>query len=105
MMLEGYVDVAGGVNMGPERGSDLVGWTQSSTNEDLEELKGCLNLVFGFAYEEIPELCNTILALNLYYSMSLKFLTEQQHRHSVDGVGSPFFADEEGTGLAHLFSG
>ncbi|KAK8949222.1 hypothetical protein KSP39_PZI006159 [Platanthera zijinensis] len=87
VMLEGYVDVAGGVNTGPEGGSDLVGRTKSLTDEDLEELKGCLDLGFGFAYEEIPELCNTLPALELCYSMSQKFLDEQQQRNSGDGVG------------------
>ncbi|KAI5314233.1 hypothetical protein L3X38_043409 [Prunus dulcis] len=35
---------------------------QSLTDEDLDELKGCLDLGFGFSYEEIPELCNTLPA-------------------------------------------
>ncbi|XP_059632877.1 uncharacterized protein LOC132275413 [Cornus florida] len=52
--------------------------TKSLTDEDLDELKGCLDLGFGFSYEEIPELCNTLPALELCYSMSQKFQDEQQ---------------------------
>ncbi|KAL8139637.1 hypothetical protein V2J09_005658 [Rumex salicifolius] len=50
--------------------------TKSLTDEDLDELKGCVDLGFGFSYEEIPELCNTLPALELCYSMSQKFLDE-----------------------------
>lgn len=52
--------------------------TKSLTDEDLDELKGCLDLGFGFSYDEIPELCNTLPALELCYSMSQKFNDEQQ---------------------------
>ncbi|RWW79200.1 hypothetical protein BHE74_00012531 [Ensete ventricosum] len=49
------------------------GWfaarTRSLTDEDLEELKGCLDLGFGFSYEEIPGLCDTLPALELCYSL------------------------------------
>ncbi|KAE8704555.1 GLUTATHIONE PEROXIDASE 2 family protein [Hibiscus syriacus] len=44
--------------------------TKSLTGEDLDELKGCLDLGFGFSYDEIPELCNTLPALELCYSTS-----------------------------------
>ncbi|KAL1189010.1 hypothetical protein V5N11_016907 [Cardamine amara subsp. amara] len=55
---------------------------KSLTDGDLEELKGCLDLGFGFSYDEIPELCNTLPALELcYYSMSQKFLDDKQNRH------------------------
>ena len=43
------------------------------TNEDLDELKGCLDLGFGFSYE-IPEIYNTLFAFKLCCSMSQKFL-------------------------------
>ncbi|KAK3006349.1 hypothetical protein RJ639_017412 [Escallonia herrerae] len=68
--LEGYVESASD--------DDELGRTKSLTDEDLDELKGCLDLGFGFSYEEIPELCNTLPALELCYSMSQKFLDEQQ---------------------------
>ncbi|KAL6840344.1 hypothetical protein ACP4OV_030154 [Aristida adscensionis] len=59
-------------------GSGGVGRTRSLTEEDLEELKGCLDLGFGFAYHEIPELCGTLPALELCYSMTRRFLDEQR---------------------------
>ncbi|KAF0888805.1 hypothetical protein E2562_017800 [Oryza meyeriana var. granulata] len=46
------------------------------TDDDLEELKGCVDLGFGFSYDEIPELCGTLPALELCYSMSQRFLDE-----------------------------
>ncbi|TKY50564.1 hypothetical protein E2542_SST22068 [Spatholobus suberectus] len=61
VLLEGYVE------------EDLAR-TKSLTDEDLDELKGCLDLGFGFSYDEIPELCNTLPALELCYSMSQKFM-------------------------------
>ncbi|KAI7727993.1 hypothetical protein M8C21_006060 [Ambrosia artemisiifolia] len=67
VFLEGYVDDE----------EELVR-SKSLTDEDLEELKGCLDLGFGFSYDEIPELCNTLPALELCYSMSQKFLDDQQ---------------------------
>ncbi|KAI9085872.1 hypothetical protein K1719_032286 [Acacia pycnantha] len=42
----------------------------------LDELKGCLDLGFGFNYDEIPELYNTLPALKLCYFMSQKFMDE-----------------------------
>ena len=69
VLLEGYVETAD---------EDDLTRTKSLTDEDLDELKGCLDLGFGFSYEEIPELCNTLPALELCYSMSQKFLDDQQ---------------------------
>ncbi|CAL9781433.1 uncharacterized protein LOC103970739 [Musa acuminata AAA Group] len=76
VMLEGYVDAGDGGDLA----SGGVARTKSLTDEDLEELKGCLDLGFGFSYEEIPELCNTLPALELCYSMSQRFLDEQQQQ-------------------------
>uniref|UniRef100_A0ACD5WL85 Uncharacterized protein n=1 Tax=Avena sativa TaxID=4498 RepID=A0ACD5WL85_AVESA len=59
-------------------GGAAVGRTRSLTEEDLEELKGCLDLGFGFAYHEIPELCGTLPGLELCYSMTRRFLEEQR---------------------------
>ncbi|RRT62033.1 hypothetical protein B296_00029963 [Ensete ventricosum] len=65
--LQGYVvDTASG----GERWPGGIAGTRSLTEEDLEELKGCLDLGFGFNYEGIPELRNTLPALELCYSMS-----------------------------------
>ncbi|CAM0884123.1 unnamed protein product [Alopecurus aequalis] len=52
--------------------------TRSLTEEDLEELKGCLDLGFGFAYNDIPGLCRTLPGLELCYSMTRRFLDEQR---------------------------
>ncbi|XP_074568059.1 uncharacterized protein LOC141824635 [Curcuma longa] len=82
--LEGYVD--GGD--GREDRTDGVTRTKSLSGEDLEELKGCLDLGFGFNYDEIPELCNTLPALELCYSMSQRFLDEQQQNRSLDRSSS-----------------
>ncbi|KAG8644312.1 uncharacterized protein LOC110626781 [Manihot esculenta] len=70
VLLEGYVEVA-------NTNEDDLKRTKSLTDDDLDELKGCLDLGFGFSYDEIPELCNTLPALELCYSMSQKFLDEQ----------------------------
>jgi hypothetical protein len=67
-MLEGAASVGGAV----------VGRTRSLTEEDLEELKGCLDLGFGFTYNEIPGLCATLPGLELCYSMTRRFLDEQR---------------------------
>ncbi|CAM8987934.1 unnamed protein product [Rhodiola kirilowii] len=61
--------------------------TRSLTDEDLDELKGCVDLGFGFSYDEIPELCNTLPALELCYSMSQKFLDEQQKSPDTSSEG------------------
>ncbi|KAJ6836141.1 uncharacterized protein M6B38_304160 [Iris pallida] len=53
---------------------------RSLTGEDLEELKGCLDLGFGFSYHEIPDLCSTLPALELCYSMSQTFLLDRHHQ-------------------------
>ncbi|KAL8204664.1 hypothetical protein R6Q57_010287 [Mikania cordata] len=68
VFLQGYVETSD---------EELVR-AKSLTDDDLEELKGCLDLGFGFSYDEIPELCNTLPALELCYSMNQKFLEEQQ---------------------------
>ncbi|KAF7031970.1 hypothetical protein CFC21_043208 [Triticum aestivum] len=59
-------------------GGAVVGRTRSLTEEDLEELKGCLDLGFGFSYDEIPGLCGTLPGLELCYSMTRRFLDEQR---------------------------
>ncbi|KAJ6734284.1 hypothetical protein OIU79_001528 [Salix purpurea] len=71
VLLEGYVE-------GSSNNEDDLKRTKSLTDDDLDELKGCLDLGFGFSYDEIPELCNTLPALELCYSMSQKFLDEHQ---------------------------
>ncbi|KAI3876362.1 hypothetical protein MKW98_021214 [Papaver atlanticum] len=73
-------------------GGGLVSRTMSLTDEDLDELKGCVDLGFGFSYEEIPELCNTLPALELCYSMSQRFMDEHSKGNDNGGgsvTGSP----------------
>ncbi|KAI9196547.1 hypothetical protein LWI28_024838 [Acer negundo] len=72
VLLEGYVETDS---------DDDLKRTKSLTDDDLDELKGCLDLGFGFSYDEIPELCNTLPALELCYSMSQKF-TDEHHNTS-----------------------
>ncbi|KFK31204.1 hypothetical protein AALP_AA6G081700 [Arabis alpina] len=83
VLLEGYVEA-------PTLNDDDLTRAKSLTDDDLEELKGCLDLGFGFSYNEIPELCNTLPALELCYSMSQKFLDEKQnHQKSPVEEDSP----------------
>ncbi|XP_052137092.1 uncharacterized protein LOC127755452 [Oryza glaberrima] len=73
--------------VGGEGGGLGVGRARSLTDDDLEELKGCVDLGFGFSYDEIPELCGTLPALELCYSMSQRFLDE--HHHSPEAEPAP----------------
>jgi hypothetical protein len=66
-----------------------VGRARSLTDDDLEELKGCVDLGFGFSYNEIPELCGTLPALELCYSMSKRFLDDQQQQESKAEEAAP----------------
>lgn len=44
------------------------------TDEDLSELKGCIELGFGFNEEEgSQKLCNTLPALDLYFAVNRQF--------------------------------
>ncbi|XP_073147742.1 uncharacterized protein [Henckelia pumila] len=45
------------------------------TDEDLNELKGCIELGFGFNEEDGQKLCNTIPALDLYFAVNRQFAT------------------------------
>ena len=40
------------------------------TDEDLHELKGCIELGFGFNEEDGQRLCNTLPALDLYFAVN-----------------------------------
>ncbi|XP_010457696.1 PREDICTED: uncharacterized protein LOC104739135 [Camelina sativa] len=81
VLLEGYVETSASssaFSTDDDQKDDLTR-SKSLTDDDLEDLKGCLDLGFGFSYDEIPELCNTLPALELCYSMSQKFL-DDKHR-------------------------
>ncbi|CAD6263135.1 unnamed protein product [Miscanthus lutarioriparius] len=51
-------------------GDDAVVRSRSLTDNDLEELKGCVDLGFGFSCDEIPELRSTLPTLKHCYSMT-----------------------------------
>lgn len=72
VLLEGYV--------GASKEEAELTRAKSLTDDDLDELRGCLDLGFGFSYEEIPQLCSTLPALELCYSMNQRFLDEQRSR-------------------------
>lgn len=63
------------------------------TNVDLDELKGCLDLGFGFNYEEMPELSNTLPALELCYAIGQQFQDDHHQKSSpvstLDNMDSP----------------
>lgn len=93
VLLEGYVETDS---------EDDLKRTKSLTDEDLDELKGCLDLGFGFSYDEIPELCNTLPALELCYSMSQKFMDEHQSQKSPESHGnSPVSTDPVSSPIAN----
>lgn len=98
MLLEGYVEEAIDEEDTEEGGCPkTVSRTKSLTDDDLDELKGCLDLGFGFSYDEIPELCNTLPALELCYSMSQKFLDE--HQRSPEAPSDPVPATDSCSSL------
>jgi len=45
------------------------------TDEDLNELKGCIELGFGFNEEDGQRLCNTLPALDLYFAVNRQLST------------------------------
>ncbi|XWS42519.1 hypothetical protein CRYUN_Cryun16bG0021100 [Craigia yunnanensis] len=53
-----------------ERGKNRSIETDGLTDEDLDELKGCIELGFGFKEEEGQQLCNTLPALDLYFAVN-----------------------------------
>ncbi|CAM8925919.1 unnamed protein product [Rhodiola kirilowii] len=61
------------------------------TDEDLHELKGSIELGFGFNEEEGQRLCGTLPALDLYFAvnrqMSLSPLSSPQSGRSLDSLG------------------
>ncbi|KAG2267241.1 hypothetical protein Bca4012_038477 [Brassica carinata] len=78
VLLEGYVENLAALDINQD---DLTR-SKSLTDDDLEDLKGCLDLGFGFSYDEIPELCNTLPALELCYSMSQRFSDDNKQTNA-----------------------
>ncbi|KAF3330909.1 hypothetical protein FCM35_KLT04263 [Carex littledalei] len=90
VMLEGYVESPDTADQRSDgNGEPVAARTKSLTDDDLEELKGCVDLGFGFSYEEIPELCNTLPALELCYSMTQRFLEESSKSAKPAAVSTP----------------
>ena len=62
------------------------------TDEDLHELKGCIELGFGFNEEKGQQLCNTLPALDLYFAVNRQVLspvsTPQSGRASTSSLGT-----------------
>lgn len=86
VMLEGYV---GG-------GDGRLGRSTSLTSDDLEDLKGCVDLGFEFSYEDIPKLSTTLPALELCYPRGQPASPSSQRdgRTNRDSpVASPLVAD------------
>lgn len=78
---------AGGGSSSPS--GEGMGRARSLTDDDLEELKGCVDLGFGFSYDEIPELCGTLPALELCYSMRQRFNLDDHHHQETPAPPSP----------------
>ncbi|MCO5575660.1 hypothetical protein L7F22_029464 [Adiantum nelumboides] len=55
--------------------------TRSLTDEDLEELRGCIDLGFGFRPDEDCNLSGTLPALELYYAINRQYI-ESKSRSS-----------------------
>lgn len=65
------------------------------TDEDLHELKGCIELGFGFNEEDGQRLCNTLPALDLYFAVNRGLSpspvsTPQSRASSLGGRSSSF---------------
>ncbi|GLT62552.1 hypothetical protein SLA2020_351820 [Shorea laevis] len=61
------------------------------TDEDLHELKGCIELGFGFNEEDGQRLCSTLPALDLYFAVNRQLSTSPvstpQSRNSTSSLG------------------
>ncbi|GAV77431.1 DUF1685 domain-containing protein [Cephalotus follicularis] len=76
-----------------KRNSDGVGLSRSKsvTDEDLEELKGCIELGFGFALDSPeldPKLSQTLPALGFYCAVNKQFSERLSRSSSCSSMGS-----------------
>ncbi|KAJ1413876.1 hypothetical protein SESBI_19370 [Sesbania bispinosa] len=53
-----------------ERRRNSINDSDDLTDEDLHELRGCIELGFGFNEEDGQTLCNTLPALDLYFAVT-----------------------------------
>uniref|UniRef100_A0A5B7BZB6 Uncharacterized protein n=1 Tax=Davidia involucrata TaxID=16924 RepID=A0A5B7BZB6_DAVIN len=71
-----------------ERRKNGIHDTEDLTDEDLNELKGCIELGFGFNEEEGQRLCNTLPALDLYFAVNRQLSTSPVSSPNSAGSGS-----------------
>ena len=72
--------------------SDKLSEQKKLTDEDLNELKGSIELGFGFKEEAGQKLCNTLPALDLYFAVNrqLSPLPSPSSSHSSSACASAF---------------
>ncbi|KAJ1385123.1 hypothetical protein SESBI_41908 [Sesbania bispinosa] len=58
-----------------ERRRNSINDSDDLTDEDLHELRGCIELGFGFNEEDGQTLCNTLPALDLYFAVNRQLST------------------------------
>lgn len=77
-----------------KNGIQNVAETEDLTDEDLNELKGSIELGFGFNEEHGQRLCGTLPALDLYFAVNRQFATSPAlspntpHSNSSSSLGS-----------------
>lgn len=72
-----------------ERKKDGLVDSEDLTDEDLHELKGCIELGFGFNEEEGQRLCTTLPALDLYFAVNRQLSSSPvstPHCHSASSL-------------------
>ncbi|XP_027351015.1 uncharacterized protein LOC113862059 [Abrus precatorius] len=65
------------------------------TDDDMRELKGCIELGFGFNEEDGQTLCNTLPALDLYFAVNRQLSpspVSTPHSRASSSFGSPICA-------------
>ncbi|XP_061340503.1 uncharacterized protein LOC133286980 [Gastrolobium bilobum] len=61
------------------------------TDEDLHELKGCIELGFGFNEEDGQKLCNTLPALDLYFAVNRQLSPSPVSTPNYNNCASSYF--------------
>ncbi|GAA0141067.1 hypothetical protein Leryth_025578 [Lithospermum erythrorhizon] len=62
--------------------------SKNLTDEDLNELKGCIELGFGFNEEEGQTLCHTLPALDLYFAVNRQYSISSNSPSTPSSQGS-----------------
>ncbi|KAH0894672.1 hypothetical protein HID58_057101 [Brassica napus] len=74
-----------------KRQSDRLGRSKSVTDEDLEELRGCIELGFGFepdSQDLDPRLNETLPALGLYCAVNKQYSSRLSRTSSLSSIAS-----------------